>query len=169
VLYLVAPHRYVLRVKQQNVGRHQDGIGKKPHGDAIVGIHTLVRVLIHDGFVGVRAIHQALGGHAVQHPAQLRDFGNVGLAVERDHVRVQSGGKPRGGNLQARTGDALRIIAFNQRMVVRQKVQCVHVGAAAGENGRPNGPGVIAQMWRARRRDTGEYACGHGGHAATCV
>src|SRR5690606_41587316 len=95
-------------------------------------------------------LFRSLGRHAGQQPGQLGNLGDVRLAIEGGLVGVQAAGQPGGGDLQARTLDARRVVALDQRVVVGQEVEGVHVAGAAGDDGRADGAGVVAQVRGAR-------------------
>ena len=165
MLDLVAPHRHPVGIEHQDVGRHQHRIGKQPHGDAIIGLDTLGGIGIDRRFVSMRTIHQAFGRDAVQHPAQFRDFRHIRLAIERHPSGIQTGRNPGGGDLQPGAGDAGRIVALDQGVVIRQEEEGVHTRLGAGLDRGPDGTGVIAQMGSARRGDAGQDTgdgCAHG-------
>ena len=106
----------------------------------------------------MRAVQHALACDAGQQPGQLGDLGNVGLAVERDALRVQPGGQPACRDLQRRALNACRLIAFDQCMVVGQKIKALHTGQAAGGHGWANRADEVAEVWRAGGGDAGEEA-----------
>ena len=107
------------------------------------------------------AVEQALAGDTGEQPAQLGDLGNVGLAIEGRLVGIQPQRQPGGGDLQARTLDARRVVALDQRVVVGEEIEGIGVGGAAGNDGRANGAGVVAQVRGAGGGDTGEDTGGH--------
>src|SRR5690606_32718735 len=131
------------------------------HGHAGVRVLPGLDVLVHRRLVGVGAVEQALGRHAGQQPGELGNLGDVRLAIEGGLVGVQAAGQPGGGDLQARTLDARRVVALYQRVVVGQEVEGVHVAGAAGDDGRADGAGVVAQVRGARGGDAGKDAGGH--------
>ena len=59
VLDLIATHRHLVRIKNQNIGRHQYGVGEQSHRDPKVRILAGFLIGLHSGFVRVRPIHQA--------------------------------------------------------------------------------------------------------------
>src|SRR3546814_8800139 len=46
MLNLVASHRHLMRIEHQDIGSHQDRIGKQAHGDAVVGFFPFRHVLV---------------------------------------------------------------------------------------------------------------------------
>jgi hypothetical protein len=123
-----------------------------------VGVDAGGGVLVHLRLVGVRAIEQALAGDAGEQPGQLRDLGDVGLAVEEHLLRVQPRGQPAGGDLQRGALDARRLVALDQRVVVGQEVEVLGAGAAAGLHRGADRADVVAQVRRAGGGDAGEVA-----------
>ncbi len=101
-------------------------------------------------------IEQPLGGHAAEQPGQLRNLGNIRLAIEHDLVRIQSQGKPGSGDLQSGLAQGSRILALDQGMQIRQKkVRLLLFGTAAADRG-PDGPDIIAQVGCTRGGDAGK-------------
>ena len=82
MLNLVAADRHLVGIKNQNISSHQYGVGKQTHGDPKVGVLAGFFIGLHGGFVGVSPVHQTFCCRASQHPAQLGDLGDIGLAVE---------------------------------------------------------------------------------------
>ncbi|GAB1384440.1 hypothetical protein MASR1M50_27610 [Burkholderiales bacterium] len=166
VLDLVAPHRHLVRLEHQDVGRHQHRVHEQAGRHVAVRVGAGGRVLVQHGLVGVGAVEQALAGDAGQQPGEFGDLGDVGLAVEGDVLRVQPGGQPAGGDLQRAALHARRIVALDQRVVVGQEVEALHAGLAAGTHRRANGADVVAQVRRAAGGDAGQDpARGRGSHA----
>ncbi|MNZ91669.1 hypothetical protein D3C78_1106630 [compost metagenome] len=162
VLDLVAADRHLVGVEHQDVGGHQYRVAVQAHADTGIRVFTVLQVLVHRGLVGMRAVEQALGRHAGQQPGQLGDFRDVGLAVEGHAFRVQATGQPGRGDFQTRALDALRVIAFDQGVVVGEEVERVDTWLTAGEDRRADGTGIVAQVRRARGGDTGKDARSHG-------
>ena len=102
------------------------------------------------------AVHQALGGHAGQHPGQFQDFRDVGLGVEDDVLDLQPQRQPGRRDFQPRAMDQSGVLAFDQGVIVRQKVERLHVPPAAGFDGGQDRADVVAQMRRAGGGDAGE-------------
>jgi hypothetical protein len=163
VLHLVAPHGHLVRLEHQNVGCHQHRVHEQARRHAVVALAAGFVVLVHAGLVGVGAVEQALAGHAGQQPGQLGDFGDIRLAVKNHFLGIQPGCQPARGNLQRRALDARRVFAFDERVVVGQKVKTLHAGAQAGGDGRADRADEVAQVRRAGGGDAGEKAGGaHG-------
>ena len=163
VLDLIAADRHLVRAEQQNVGGHQHRIHEQSGRDAGIGIIAFGGVFIDSGLVGMRAVEQPLAGHAGQQPGQFRNFGNIGLPVKPDLIRIQSAGQPGRGDFQRGLLDARRILHFDQRMVIGEEIETFHTGLPTGGNSRADGTGVIAQMRRTGGGDAGQDTLvGHG-------
>ncbi|MCY1432972.1 hypothetical protein D9M71_489900 [compost metagenome] len=162
VLDLVATDRHLVGVEHQDVGGHQHRVAEQAHGHPGVRVLALGDVLVDRGLVGMGAIEQALGRHAREQPGQLGNLGDVRLAIEGHPLGVEAAGQPGGGDFQARTLDALRIVALDQRMVVGEEVEGVHVVRTAGTDRRTDGAGVVAQVRGTGGGDAGENTGGHG-------
>jgi hypothetical protein len=107
------------------------------------------------------AVEHTLAGDAGQQPGQLGNFGDVGLPVKRDALRVQPRSQPAGGNLQRGTLDARRVFHLDQGMVVGQKIETLDTGAQAGAHRRANGADIVAQVGCAGGGDAGQEARGY--------
>jgi len=164
VLDLVTTDRHLVCVEHQNVGCHQYRVAVQPHGDARIRVFAVFQVLVDRRLVGVRTVEQALGRHAGQQPGQLRDFRDIRLAIERHTLNIETGCQPGRCDFLTRALNAQRVIAFDQGVIVGQKVERVSIGVAAGYDCRANGPGVVAQVRRTGGGDTGEdtSTSGHG-------
>ena len=148
-------------VEHQDVGGHENGVAEQAHGHAVVGLGALGLVGVHRGLVGVGAVHLALGGHAGQQPVQLGDLGDVALRVEGHALGVEAGGQPGGGDFQARAGDARRVVALDEGVVVGQEEEALDARLAAGRDGRADGADVVAEVGGAGGGDAGEDALVH--------
>ena len=158
VLHLVAPHGYALRLKHENVGRHQHRVHEQAGSYAVVGLLPGFGIFVLRGLVGVGAVEQALAADAGQQPHQLGDFGDVTLAIKGHALGIQPHSQPGSGNFERAALDACGVVTFDQRVVVCQKVVAAHIGAQAGLHRRAHGAYVIAQVGRAGGGDAGEVA-----------
>ena len=115
------------------------------------------------------AVEQPLAGDAGQIPAQLGNLGQVGLAVEEHPLGVEPGRQPAGRDLQRRAADALGLGALDEPVQVGQEEEALDPGIPAGSDGRPDRPGIVAQVRAAGGGDAGEdtgqgrRGCGHDG------
>ena len=94
VLDLVAPHRHFVRVEQQNIRRHQDGVHEQASRHVRIRVIAGRIVFVNRGFVGVGAVQHAFTCHAGQQPRQLRNFWDIRLAVKRDAFRIHTRSQP---------------------------------------------------------------------------
>ena len=74
VLKLVLADRHKIAAVDQDVGRHQHGIGEQPHGRA----QTLCNLVL----VGGGPLEEPFAGDGGQNPGQLGHLGHIGLAKE---------------------------------------------------------------------------------------
>lgn len=165
VLDLVAPDRHLVRVEDQDIGRHQHRIHEQACGNAGILVLAIGAVPVHRRLVGMRAIEDALAGHAGQQPHQLGGLGHIGLPVEPHLVRVQAAGQPGGGDFQCRTLRACRVLRLDQAMQIGQEIEALRIGACTGLDGRADRTHVIAQMRGAGGGDAGKDTGGHRRHA----
>ena len=134
VLDLVAAHGHLVGIEDQDVGPHEHGVHEEARGHAVVRLAAGGGVLVLRGLVGVRAVEQALAGHAGEQPGQLGRFGDVGLAVEGDLLGVEPCGQPAGGDFERGALDARRVFTLDERVVVGQEIKALHTGAQAGRH-----------------------------------
>ena len=115
VLHLVFADGHQVGVVEQNVGRHQHGIGEQPG----VGRQPFGLLIL----VGVTSFEQAHRRDGHQQPAQFRDFGHVGLHEQRRRGRDRAPGPagqwPRRGCIAR----ALPIADGRQRVQVGDEVE----------------------------------------------
>ena len=158
MLDLVGPHRHPVGTEGQNVGRHQHRIHIQARRHVGIQVQTGLAVPVVGRLVGVRAVEQPLGRHAGQVPAQLGNFGNIGLPVEGHPLRIQPCRQPAGSDFQCRALDAVGFRTLDQPMQIGQEEKAVHARIPAGLDGRPDGAGIVAQMGTAGGGDAGEDA-----------
>ena len=159
VLNLVAPDRDMGGVEHQDIGGHQHRIGKQPHGDAVVRVVVaLGDVGIHRRFVGVGAVHQALGADAVEDPGEFGDFRNVRLAVEGDTFRIKTAGEPGSSDGEGGTVDLFGIVAFDDAVVIGEEEEGFFAACLTGGDGGADGADVVAEVRDAGGGDAGENA-----------
>ncbi len=157
VLLLVSAHRNPVGSEHQNIRSHQDGIGEQRHRDALVRVtRTAFFVSLNRGLVGVGAVHESLRGHAAENPGQLRDLRNIGLPVEKSAPGIQPESQPGCSYFQTRAMHLGRILLFDQRVIIGQKIEIAVVLAVTRLHARPDRTDVIAQMRRAGRRNARE-------------
>ena len=155
VLNLIASHWDAVGVEHQNVGGHQNRVAEKTHGHAGVGVFARVLIGFQESLVGVRTVHEPLGAHAVQHPIEQRNFGDVALTVERHAFGVEAAGKPACRNLHAALFNAVGIVTFDERMQVGHEKEAFHVVAFGSLHAGAYGTAVVSEVKRARGVDAG--------------
>ena len=158
VLDLVTAHGHFVGLEHQNVGPHEHRVHEQACRHVGIGVMASGVVFVHRRLVGVGAVEHPLAGHAGQEPGEFGDFRDVGLAVKGDFVRVQPRGDPAGGDLQRGALDAGGFVAFDERVVVGQKVKTIGMGVTAGLHGGANRAHIVAQVWGACGGDAGENA-----------
>ena len=161
VLDLVAAHRHLVGLEDQDVGGHQHRVHEQAGVDARVIVLLLGAVLVYCGLVGVGTVEDALARHAGQEPGQLRDFGNVGLAVEPHLVRVQPGSQPGRGDFQGGALGTRRILRLDQAVQVGQEIETFRIAGLAGRDGGTHRTHVVPQVRGAGGGDAGKDS----GHA----
>src|SRR4029453_7660519 len=82
MLFLVAPDRHNVAVVYQNIGRHQDRVGKEA---ARSGESACDFVLIR-----MSALQQSHGRYGAENPGQLSYLRHIGLAEECSPLRIKS-------------------------------------------------------------------------------
>ena len=148
VLLLILPHRHKVRLVEQDVRRHQAGVGKQAGVD-VVGV--LGGFVLELGHAGQLAEH----GVALQHPGQLRVLVHVGLDKNCVALRVQTAGDVLGHLLQSAAAELRRGLAHGDGMHIGHKVEAVELVRP----GAPvlDGPQVVAQVELAAGLDAGEH------------
>jgi hypothetical protein len=167
MLGLISADRHLAGLEHQNIRRHQHRVAEQPQGHALVGILVGIGQILGDRrLVGVRAVHQPFGGDAGQHPGQFQNLRDVGLGVENDVLDLQAQRQPGRGDFQPRAMHQRGVLALDQRVVIGQEVERLHVLTAAGLNGRQDRADVVAQMRGAGGGDAGEGDFHDGGSAS---
>lgn len=103
----------------------------------------------------MRTVHEPLGAHAVQHPIEQRNFGDIALTVERHAFGVEAAGKPACRNLHAALFNAVGIVTFDERMQVGHEKEAFHVVAFGSLHAGAYGTAVVSEVKRARGVDAG--------------
>ena len=115
VLLLVFTHRHIIRLIQQNIRRHQGGIGKQTAVDVVCVFGRLILELGHPG-------QFAEHGIAVQHPAQLCMLVNVALDKQGILLRVQAAGNVLSQLLQGPPAQICRILPDRDGVQIRHEI-----------------------------------------------
>ena len=169
VLHLIAAHRHLVRIEDQDVGGHQHRVHEQPGADAGIVVLTLGAVFIHRRFVGMRTIENALAGHAGEQPRQLGDFWNVRLPIEPHLGRIQPAGQPRRRNLQRGTLRARGVLRLDQAVIVRKEIKTLGIGRTCGGNRWTDGADIVAKVGCAGGGDAGQDAgLAHAGLRLSC-
>ena len=92
VLNLITTHRHIVRIKSEDVSRHENRIGKQTHGNPVVRIFTGLFIRLHRTLVGVGSIHQAFGCVAGQDPRQLSNLRYIRLPIKVSRTWVKTKG-----------------------------------------------------------------------------
>src|SRR5690606_18740684 len=122
---------------------------------------TLCSILIDRGLIGVSTVHQAFGGDTTEHPAKLGDLGHIGLSIERDLPWIQPGRQPGRSYLKPRTRHSLRVVTFDQGVIIGHEIKSIHVLLAAGFYRGADCTGVVAQMRCTGGSNAGQYTSSH--------
>ena len=158
MLDLVSPHRNMAGVEHQDIRRHQYRVAEQAHGDTEVGVLARPLVGLYRRLVGVGTIHQALGRVATEHPGQLGNLGNIRLAVKKSLVGIQPEGQPGRCDFLAGLTHHLRVLAFDQGMVVRQEKKGIDGRIPGRRDGRANRPDIVTEVGCTAGGDSREKA-----------
>ncbi len=115
VLFLVLSHRHFGGLEHEDIGSHQYRVAVERHRNPLVGVAiAAVDVCLHAGFIRVSAVHQPFGRNTVQNPRQLEYFGDVGLPIEKGMLGIEPEREPRGGDLECRPADLIRVLILGE-------------------------------------------------------
>ena len=116
-----------------------------------------VQIGVGLSLVGMRAVHQPLGGERSEYPGQFRYLSNIRLPVENRPLGIQTGSQPGRRDFEAGTRHFLGIAVLDQRVQVSQEEEAASAGGvAAGLDRRPYSAHVIAQVRSAGGGDAGQ-------------
>ena len=118
MLLLILPYGHQIRLIQQNVRRHQAGIGKQAAIDVVRVLGGLVLELGHPAQLAEHGI-------ALQHPAQLRVLVHMALDEEGVLLRIQAAGNVLGQLLQGAPPQIRRVLTDGDGVKVCHKVEAV--------------------------------------------
>ena len=146
VLTLVVAHRHRRGVVEEDVGRHEDGIGEEPDPDGLLAL-PLVLELGH-------APQLAHRRRALEQPGEPGVLGHLALDEERGPVGVEADGEQVESGIERVGPQDGRVDLRGQRMKVDDAVE----GVVPVLEGHPvaQGPEVVPQGEIARWRDAGE-------------
>ena len=151
MLALVLSHGHQMRIIQEDVRSHQDGIVKE------AGVHIRQAV----GFIleAVRIGQHGEGREAVEVPGELGAFGQVALGIENDFLRIQTTGQPRRGGGEEVFLSGHRILDGGQGVQISNEQERIVAGIIRQRNSGLNRTQHIAQMLTSRTLNTGENTC----------
>ncbi len=117
VRQLISAHRHRRRLVDQNVGRHEDGVGQQAKaGGAVAGLLVLVgRQLLELG-------HRHLGP---QQPRQFDVLRDVGLHHENRALGVQARRQVLGSDVEHALGHQRRVVGHGDGVVVHHGVDAI--------------------------------------------
>ena len=118
MLPLILSHRHQIRLIQQNIRRHEHGIGKQPRCD-------VVGVLLGLGLELGHAAQLAELGVAAQHPAQLRVLGHMALDEHDVLLGVKAAGDVLRKLVHAAAAQSGGILPHGDGVHVHDAVQAV--------------------------------------------
>ena len=149
VLYLVLAHGHDVGVVDEDVGRHEDGIGKQSGvGPNAPGLLVLV---------GDAALQEAHRCAAEQYPSELAHFRHVGLEKERGPVGIEAQGQQVEGRIADVTPQLLGIADRGQGMQVGDEVEG-GIGPVLEVDVLADGAEVVAPVEPPGGLDAGKYA-----------
>ena len=146
VLALVVAHRDRRCVVQEDVGRHEAGVGEEPDPDRLLPL-ALVLELGH-------APELAHGGGALEQPGEPGVLWHVALNEQGAAVRVEPDCEEVEGGIERVGPDGGRVDVRGQRVEVHDAVEGI-VPVLEGHP-VPQGPEVVPQGEVARGRDAGK-------------
>ena len=103
-------------------------------------------VSVHRRFVGVGAVHQALGTDAVEDPGEFGDFRDVRLAVEGDTFRIKTAGEPGSSDGEGGAVNLLRVVAFDDAVVIGEEEEGFFAACLTCSDGGADGADVVAEV-----------------------
>ena len=148
VLFLIFADRHEVAVIDQNVGRHQDGIGEESRGSA----HA-ARDLV---FVGMRALEQSHRRDGGQNPGELGDLRHIGLAEERGPFRIEPAGEKIERHAPAVFPQRLRILQAGERVIIGDEIKRLALGLERDR--RPHHAEIIPDVENAAGLNAGKNA-----------
>ena len=120
MLGLILPHGYEVGVVDQNVGSHQDGVGKQTAVDIVGVLGALVLELGHAGQLTKLGV-------AGQHPRQLGVGRHMALHKQDVFLGVDAHRQQQGGQFAGAATQLGGVLAHGQRVQVRHHIQAVVV------------------------------------------
>ena len=118
MLPLILTHRHQIRLVQQDIRRHQNGVSEQAGGDVV---RVLLGLLLELG----HAAQLAELGVAAQNPAQLRMLGHMALDEHDVFLRVQSAGDILGQLVHAAAAQGGGVLPHGDGVHIHDAVQAV--------------------------------------------
>ena len=136
VLLLVLAHRDDVGIVEQNVSRHEHGIGKETviHGNALGGLV----------FEGVPLFQQAHGGECGEEPGEFGDFGDIRLAEENGFLGIEAAGEEIQSDIPGILAPLGGVEEGGHGMVIGDEVQ--RLALVLQLNGRPHHPEIVSEV-----------------------
>ena len=106
----------------------------------------------------MRTIHQAFRRRTAQYPTELRDFGDVGLAIKKTVFGVQPQRQPRRRNFSAGLSDLIWILVLDQGVKIRQEQIRLNISLLRCSDRRADGAYIVPQMRRSRCGNPRQYS-----------
>src|SRR5574344_14747 len=163
VLLLVLAHRHNVRVEHQDVRVHQARVAIEADNDVRIEILVLGAVRFDFRLVGVRAVHESLRRETAERPAELENFGDVALLVEKTLLRIESEGEPRRGDFVNIVAHLRAVVHGRERVIIRNEIK--GIVSFSERKGRADSPEEIAEMGRTGGLDARK---GNLFHSAKC-
>ena len=121
MLTLIVPHRDLMGLIEQDIGRHQDGVVEQSGRHAVrLLLGCLVLVLGH-------AVEPTDRRHAVQNPGQLGMGRNMRLHEDRRHVGIDTTRNVQRGNFTRLGGQLLRVLQYGDSVHVHDAEEALVV------------------------------------------
>ncbi len=123
MLFLVLTHRYLVRLIEKDIRRHEHRIRKK----AVTGINSLGNLI----FEGVAPFHEPHWGNGWQYPGQFTHLGNIRLYPECAFVWVKAQSQKISCSFQGTRGKFLPVMNRGEGMQINDKnieIRTFHVG-----------------------------------------
>ena len=120
MLFLVDPDGHVVRLIQQNIRRHQNGIVHEPHVDIIGMLLRFILKLRH-------AFHFADVGDGVEDPTQFGMRGHLRLNVKRTLFGIQPAGKIERGKFYGSAAQKRGVLPHGDGVHIRDRIKAIEV------------------------------------------
>ncbi len=100
VLKLVEAHGHEIGVKEQDICRHENGIGKKSHVHAVVGVFASFVIALQHCFIGMSAVHQSFRRESHENGGELKGLRDRALTIDQRLFGIEATCQPGGGNFE---------------------------------------------------------------------